>query len=581
MESTDTIRAADFLRAIFGEWERGYLVLFRIEETGRTNVVFVDRERVDAAAEEAIEQSTKIRNSGLYYGLGLQEQELSSGERGGSETVIAIPGVWVDLDIAEGKGAKKSKKKYPPREHAEQVLKQMPLAPSLVMDSGGGLQCYWLFRELFSIVDDADRTRAAAMVKGWENLTLEKLRRVGEGYEMDAIGDLARVLRVGGSWNFRHGRPVRVVEGYDLNNLLRYDPADLEPFIVDSSPAVNSPGRVYNVGQLDISKDRNPPVDKKDALEINLPEFRRAWMHTKKFPSCSEAELSLAAYAVQAAWTDQEIADLIIAHRRKYEPEKIAKALRPDYLKATIAKARGDTTRDGALRAMNGDAQAAADVARLTPAGSIDMAAVEAGPIVEDDRAAILKQLSVVLGVDVAGWVQLGREKPIYSLVLASGQKIRIGTVRDVIRDCHAMRQAIYSGADVVMPIVKQKQWDGVCQSLLRIVEIQDATDATDTSRVRHGIRAYLNAVDVFDDKARDMACQGCFPFREDGDIHLHLEHLRRWLGGHTADKWTAGDLLHSLRAIGMVNRIVFCESKDGKRTTRSYWKATLENVIG
>jgi hypothetical protein len=63
-------------------------------------------------------------------------------------------------------------------------------------------------------------------------------------------------------------------------------------------------------------------------------------------PSQSGYDLSLATLAVLQGWSDQEIANLIIAARRQHgqQPEK---ALRYDYIRRTLQKAREATVSDG------------------------------------------------------------------------------------------------------------------------------------------------------------------------------------------------------------------------------------------
>lgn len=567
VETTDTIRAADFLRAIFGEWERGYAVLWR-GDTKRSS--FLSAADMDSA-NEAAEEAQRTRGASLYFGCGLQGIVATDGGRGGAAGVCAIPGVWTDLDIAEGAGVKKSKKRYPPREVAEQLLAQMPLPPSLVMHSGGGLQTYWLFNDLLAIHTPGDRDRAERIVSGWGAMVAEKLRKLGE-YDLDPVHDLARVLRVGWSWNFRHGRRVLPSNGYDLAALARYDVADIEQFV----PVGHKPAAVetvlYAVGELVIDAAANPPVEKHEALQVNLPEYRQVWTHKRSLPSGSEQELSLAAYAVQAGWSDQEIANLIIAHRRKYEPEKLAKAMRADYLKATIAKARGDKTRDAALRAMAGDVDAVDKTIDLAPAGS-DPAEPIVTPATPSEREVILGKLSAVFGVRVLGWIQFGHERPIYTLILDGDRKIRVGGADAILKNDAAIRRAVYSQTGHVVEPVRGREWRGVCHSLARIAEVEEVHDATEAVQARSGIAAFLAKRGVMPKENRDLACQQGNPFaEEDWLLYVHADTARRWMNIHTANRWENADFLNAIRMLGFRQRTVHYNNRAGSRSTKSYW---------
>ncbi len=65
--------------------------------------------------------------------------------------------------------------------------------PSVVVDSGGGYHCYWLLTDPFILASADDRARADHAQKGW-------VKRVGSD---DGAKDLARVLRVPGTYNFK------------------------------------------------------------------------------------------------------------------------------------------------------------------------------------------------------------------------------------------------------------------------------------------------------------------------------------------------------------------------------------------
>jgi putative DNA primase/helicase len=89
-----------------------------------------------------------------------------------------------------------------------------------------------------------------------------------------------------------------------------------------------------------LDKDAEPPKDKLKALLKKKKEFRSTWMHkNKKLKSLSDYDWRLALIAYEEGWSDQEIADLIIAFRREKGDDKdLKKALRRDYISGTISK---------------------------------------------------------------------------------------------------------------------------------------------------------------------------------------------------------------------------------------------------
>ena len=85
-----------------------------------------------------------------------------------------------------------------------------------------------------------------------------------------------------------------------------------------------------------------PPAEK-FALAFNeAPAFAKAWQRERpEMPDQSQSayDLSLATVAAMREWTDQDIANLLIAARRKHS-QKPEKALRQDYIGRTIQSAR-------------------------------------------------------------------------------------------------------------------------------------------------------------------------------------------------------------------------------------------------
>ncbi|MGB2855121.1 MAG: AAA family ATPase, partial [Dehalococcoidia bacterium] len=93
------------------------------------------------------------------------------------------------------------------------------------------------------------------------------------------------------------------------------------------------PGQASNIGNADIKtladsltlrSDAEPPTNKLEALKFNNDLFRLSWEQNREDltdQSPSGYNQSLASLAAKAKWTDQEIADLLIAWRRGHGHE--------------------------------------------------------------------------------------------------------------------------------------------------------------------------------------------------------------------------------------------------------------------
>ncbi len=126
----------DFFFNLYGEDAPGYLVITVIDK--HNDMVKCTSFRADAEGIEAASGHTNImaksKHNQLYFGLGLQGLPPPSEKRGKEETVIAIPGFAVDIDIL-GPGHKS--KDLPTQEEAFSILESFPFKPVIIVHSGG------------------------------------------------------------------------------------------------------------------------------------------------------------------------------------------------------------------------------------------------------------------------------------------------------------------------------------------------------------------------------------------------------------------------------------------------------------
>jgi len=268
----------------------------------------------------------------VYFGLGLIGGNPSG--RGTARDVVAIPGLWCDLDLV----AEHRKGKALPAtlEDVRALLSKLPCAPTFLVGSGHGVHAYWLFKEAWLFQSDDERSQAAALAKGWHRLICEHAGNMG--WQVENLGDLARVLRLPGTIN--HKDPARKAEVAVLEERLdrRYNRSDFEPFLEVISEPPDAPAPI----SLTLTADAQPPTEKFATAWSESPLFQRTWNRQRedlKDQSQSAYDLSLATIAALREWTDPEIAGLIGAARRKHglKPDK---ALRADYIERTIGSAR-------------------------------------------------------------------------------------------------------------------------------------------------------------------------------------------------------------------------------------------------
>ncbi|MCX5673837.1 MAG: hypothetical protein NTX87_02415 [Planctomycetota bacterium] len=264
---------------------------------------------------------------------------------------------------------------------------------------------------------------------------------------MDSTHSLAQVLRVPGTVNRKaKPAPVRVIAPAALDgDVPRCDPLDFEAFLPDeaaapapvpAAPATPpaAPAAAPPAAALRLSADANPPVEKLEALRVNDPKFAASWNRDrpdfKDDQSASAYEMSLASLAAAAGWTDQEVAALLVAWRRKHG-EDVGKALRQDYMRRTIDKAREGVRRAG-------------------------------------DPLEVLRQ---ALGLPVLKVVKRGHPGGSFELHLAGGAYVDLGAAAQVLRP-DAVRAAVADCTGKVLRSFKGQQWAPIAQAVLDAAQV-------------------------------------------------------------------------------------------------------------
>ncbi len=111
-----------------------------------------------------------------------------------------------------------------PRTEALRQLLRLKYRPSIIVFSGGGLHCYWLFKEAMETQGNIERIELA-------------LRQLADVVAGDPpVCEVARVMRLPGSHNTKEGGWTDV-EVLELNDL-RYELDDLEEWLAEQSPVM-------------------------------------------------------------------------------------------------------------------------------------------------------------------------------------------------------------------------------------------------------------------------------------------------------------------------------------------------------
>ncbi|MEX2527042.1 MAG: hypothetical protein WEA09_05330 [Gemmatimonadota bacterium] len=206
MSTRDAGTTLRFMTALYGSEAPGFLVLFTLPHS---RAYAVPGNRLEQAAVLA---ARLAQQHDVYAGVGLQGEAPHGTSRGNASGVVALPGFWGDLDL---RTPYRNRTDLPTTvEEATAFLGGLPLPPSGIVHSGGGLYPWWCFRELWILDSDAEREMAAELSRDWQRYLLDAAME-GHGWQLDFTPDLARVLRVPGTLNWKGSppAPVRLLQG--------------------------------------------------------------------------------------------------------------------------------------------------------------------------------------------------------------------------------------------------------------------------------------------------------------------------------------------------------------------------------
>lgn len=229
----DTLQTpAGFLAQLWPDADfDAWLTFFTKTPDGRTATAAFPRSKLADAEKWAFAQATAAN---VWHGVCLRKEKPAKNKRGQAEDVIAIPGMWLDLDV---RGPGHAEQNLPASfEEALDFLASLPLKPTLVVFTGGGLQPYWLFPEPMRLSTEADWTRAKNLSERWQRFIIALGR--DRSWKLDNTSDLPRVLRLPGTWNRKTDTPRLVtVPAEHVDLAARYDLAAVEAVL----PRVETP----------------------------------------------------------------------------------------------------------------------------------------------------------------------------------------------------------------------------------------------------------------------------------------------------------------------------------------------------
>ena len=276
----------------------------------------------------------------VYFGVSLSEPGLKKGKdltqyrrlkaRGDENNPGAWfqPGMWADLDYGQT-GHKDNGKNYAPDSQTVlQRIRSMPVQPTIIVESGHGLQTHWLFEGPMEIGEDTDA--ASQRSQAWN----DEVRELMTPSAVDSTWDLARLMRLPGTWNNKISdspKQVRIIDDVgpvtttaEIDRILAERTLQASysmelPKNQDRGKQRGRPGATASAsGSLSELEVKVNPMRLLASVE-NCPDFRKTWEGNRPdLPDQSQSavDMALANQAVMLEWPQHEIPGLIVCRRK-------------------------------------------------------------------------------------------------------------------------------------------------------------------------------------------------------------------------------------------------------------------------
>lgn len=551
---------AEFMAYIFEPVESGWLTVVHAEPNADpTKKPYMVSDRVQVGNWDDVNRLCEERKQfgKIWYNVGIQREELTDKyKRGSKEHVGQIAFLWMDIDLPK----QGNPKMYPPLKFIQLALSQMPLRHSLAVMTGGGLHVYWLFNRpmVFDTVEKAVETENT-IIKPWR-LKFEQLLLKNGTWKTDSVQDVARMLRIVGTKSSRDdGSLVEI----DHDNGLRYDPNDFSNFIDNQKSLYEKGGNTVKL-EINIgSPTGDVDHDRLMALIQNCDAFNNLWSKKCQSQDESAVEFHLACHAIEAGWTDEQAANLILAYAKKNWPERVDEKLnRKDsafgtYLGRTVFNARVKVI----------------DRARMQP-NSHDIRPASADPTQEQTKAWAMRAVSSQLGIDIADFIQVGTVKSQYCLVLGSGQQVDLGAC-DFNSYPKSINKALFDATGHCPEALEAKEWRAQWTRLYAYRQVIEVPEMDPVEEVLEALRFYIQSVVTAkgDGKVIEDAKLAGKSFIEDDSIYLNMPSVIKYVNRFYGTSFKAAEFMAQVRKLSFRRETVHC-----KRSTKSYWAAPVEN---
>ena len=228
------------------------------------------------------------------------------------DSALLITMLWADIDFHE----MKPNSNYPQQDAVHEYFKTIEKPPSAIIETGNGIHAYWYLNDAIPV------DKIPGVVSQWQDQLRYELKA-----SIDRTGDMARILRLPGTTNFKglKNLPIKIITNhpdrrYDIVNLLQGQPKSKKSSKVKSSPKWREQKFHRLIAKPLSREDRNTIQRARKAK--NGSKFRSlfdgGWEELDLYKSPSEARFAL--LIMLLFWTngDKEKSDSLFRHSALY-----------------------------------------------------------------------------------------------------------------------------------------------------------------------------------------------------------------------------------------------------------------------
>ena len=215
---THIAETMNFFNSLYGKITAPHFAYLWTKQRGIFSFNIADETQRGAMARKA----AQLSNNGIdvWHSVNPVCVQPTDGKRG-DETVVSYQiACVVDIDIRSDAHKGDPSKLAADFDEAKSFL---PFTPSLIIHSGYGLHAYYIFDTPIEITGDNRE-----LLKRRNNLLLDVIRSRANGITIDGVGDLPRIMRTPGTFNYKLGKDNAPLCHIVEDSGLRFSPSELD-----------------------------------------------------------------------------------------------------------------------------------------------------------------------------------------------------------------------------------------------------------------------------------------------------------------------------------------------------------------